>query len=328
MSFFRYLRCEGTLNPDGSYPSIDSFLAFVMGTDARVHVIELGPAAELEKLAARWRESLGKPVDGSRGVGIVGLDGGSEEGTEREAGRALRAALLDPCLAVFGEEPPSALHVVLDDLAYLVPLDALPWDDGSRVGESLRIYAMNSTLKFVRAPRPLSGASRLVALGDADYDAKEVEGMPSLAETAAPPAVARSGSGPSFGRLVEAGKEAEAVAVLHAALDEGEQALLLGAGATKAAFLKHAPSARYLHVATHGWFTPESLAVSMRRRPGHRERRVTDLARPRAGDDHGLPAGNALRASVCRRERSRPGHWSRAGHPDRGGAWNLGPLGL
>jgi CHAT domain-containing protein len=53
--------------------------------------------------------------------------------------------------------------------------------------------------------------------------------------------------------------EVQAIASVLERTGADRPILLTGSEATKAAFLEHAPKARWLHIATHGWFAPESV---------------------------------------------------------------------
>ncbi|MEZ5976982.1 MAG: CHAT domain-containing tetratricopeptide repeat protein [Planctomycetota bacterium] len=261
VGYWRYRRLRQTSPGSREYATTDSLLAFVMMHDGVVHRVELGPAAELDVLVENWRTALGSPLE-VRGLGV---EAASEDG-ELEAGRALRAALLDPIVAVLDGSSPRTLHVVPDGLVHLVPLDALPNDDGSRVGEAIRIEIDPSVARLVRPRRDVASSGTLVAIGGVDYgtgDALDVE----FADAVVPE---RSG-GSSFDALPGARLEAQVTAELFERHVGGTATWLLGQEATEAALVEFAPRARYLHLATHGWFTPASVAVSMLDRDGEHD---------------------------------------------------------
>jgi CHAT domain-containing protein len=54
-------------------------------------------------------------------------------------------------------------------------------------------------------------------------------------------------------------EEATSIAALYSATFDRESKPLTGAGATKAALYVAAPETRWLHLATHGWFAPETF---------------------------------------------------------------------
>ncbi|MEZ5977769.1 MAG: CHAT domain-containing protein [Planctomycetota bacterium] len=86
----------------------------------------------------------------------------------------------------------------------------------------------------------------------------------------------------SFVQLLSSRLEAEYVAELHDEYAGGEAKKLLKDRATVDALVAAARGARYLHVATHGWFAAESAAVSMLDRVGRTD--AFDLSLDRARD--------------------------------------------
>ncbi len=262
-----YLRYQRHLGRDREVQPLDSLLAYVVSPEARVERVELGPSAEIEDLVLRWRESIGCSAstdvraDPSRGVGI---DPRPAFEDELAIGAELRKRILDPCLAIFGERSPTTLHVVLDDFLYLVPMDALPASGGDRLGEGLRVFLETSVQRLVESHEPTPDDGTLVALGGADYDA-EPSGdplVPLLSVAAVPPvsdALDRSGSARNWKSLAHTTAEVTALAALFAVNHECDPVLAIGARASKSVLCELAPRARYLHIATHGWFAPETF---------------------------------------------------------------------
>jgi CHAT domain-containing protein len=64
-------------------------------------------------------------------------------------------------------------------------------------------------------------------------------------------------AGAVFDTLPETLAETESIAEQFEQAFEAEPVVLMGDAATKAALWEHAPRARFLHLATHGWFAPE-----------------------------------------------------------------------
>jgi len=144
------------------------------------------------------------------------------------------------------------LFVVLDDVLFLVPLDALPLGEG-RVGDTYRITQLVSLARSTTAG-PAEGPVRLLALGDVAYDGQEAV----VAEAGAPSAVALRGiDGVRFDSLPGTAREVERLAELFDEAAFGEATLLLGNDASKARLLSEVRGADYVHVATHGWFARE-----------------------------------------------------------------------
>jgi len=268
----------------------DHLLAHVLTSEGTLNRIDLGPAAEIEELASEWRAALGAPL--MRGLGLEE----DEDDPEARVGRELRARILDPVLVLAGEGA-RRLFICADDLLFLLPLDALPLDDGDsdgadtekRLGDRLRIVNEVSFARLLAPAFELEGAPSLLAFGGVDYDAQGAvpdglaaasapidagdAGVPERAdreEDLAPekdPAAeasdetrtSRSAYPERFRKLRQARYEAEATADLFEEAFELEGSLLLGKGTTKAALFDAAPGKRYLHLATHGWFAPESI---------------------------------------------------------------------
>ena len=297
----------------------DHLMAHILAVDGTLERIDLGPALELEELAASWRAALGAPL--LRGIG---LEEGEEDHPEWTAGGRLRARILDPVLALAGEDV-KRIFVCADDLLFLLPLDALPFDvsdrddtddDGAeveRVGDRLRIVNEVSFARLLAPAPPPEAAPSLLAFGGVDYDAAGAvpEGLVASSapieagdesEADSSEEAARAGgdgsddtggeSGSSrsaiperFQKLLQARYEAEATADLFEEAFEIEPTLLTRKKTTKAALFESAAGKRYLHLATHGWFAPESVRSTQDARPSDQgfarmgiEERVSGLA--------------------------------------------------
>jgi len=223
----------------------DELLAHVVKSDGSLTRLELGPAGDLEELVGSWRSRIGSPVD-ARGVGVRAKPA-ERAGSELEAGESLRRKLLDPVLAAAGPGI-RAVHLCPDDLVFLVPLDALP-EGGGRVGDRLRILVQ----PFFDAGAPGrtdSGVeAELVVVGAVDYGQA-------------------SSGGEDFTPLPGTLREVDAVAALFEKTVGLPATRLLAEQAGKSEVLEQAPRARFLHVATHGWFLEEAPAEDPERSRG------------------------------------------------------------
>ena len=275
VSYFRYERYfEEDPETGERPPRLDCVLAFVVLPDARIHRVRLGPSAEIEELASRWRRALGKPIERDdatshrgeppdRGLPVVA---GCEGDDEKKVGRELREKLLDPCLAAIGEDLPASVHVVLDDFLHLLPVDALPWKNDNRVGEVLPIHLEVSVQRLIAPPRPAPEAGSLVALGGVDFGAEGIDAPSSPIVLTTPPtgqSYDHTGAPEHFGALIQSRYEVEALGGLYEELAGGKPVVLTKAKASKKALVELAPTARYLHVASHGWFSPEVFKSMM-----------------------------------------------------------------
>ena len=255
----------------------DHLLAHVLAFDGELARIDLGPALELEELAGAWRSALGAPI--LRGVSLAG---GDDEDPEWKAGGRLRARILDPVLELLGGDV-ERLFVCADDLLFLLPLDALPGsgDGTGRIGDRMRIVNEVSFARLSAQLPPADAAPSLLAIGGVDYDA---EGAVSARPIGSSAPIEASGIGDGeqeldeldpgdssdgrasrssvpdrFEKLLQARHEAEATAELFEEAFDTEPTLLTLKETTKAALFQSAPGKRYLHLATHGWFAPESV---------------------------------------------------------------------
>ncbi len=231
-------------------------IAHVLFPDGSLLELELCEAGGLEESVRDWRSALGKPIE--RGLGLEdGVD------RERETGRALVERFLDPLFEAVGEET-KTLHICLDDFLHLVPIDALPIGD-ERVGDRYEIVNEVSFARLLSNRSPPAGDPELLAIGGAKFDA-EVAG----ARTSTPPSVVagmksgdRSARLDTFAPLLQARFEVESVWALFDEEFEGGAILVTREKATKAAFHDFAPGKRYIHVATHGWFAPETIKSTL-----------------------------------------------------------------
>ncbi len=233
----------------------DRFLALLIPAAGAPRRLDLGPAKEIERLIDAWREALGKPLQ--RGVAIA-----EDELDELELGRALREAVLDPVLAAAGtHEAGVVLHVCLDDVLHLVPFDALPLDEGERRLLDLHLVHVEASFaRLVAAPAALSGEG-LLAVGDVDFDAELSDEERPEQAAATTPVEAATDRGPfaPWPRLWGTVGELQAIAGQFEAAKGSEPVQLSRGEATKAALFELAPGKRYVHLATHGWFAPESI---------------------------------------------------------------------
>ncbi len=262
--------------------SVDHLCAFVVRArrgpspaedgSAVLTLLELGPIEPIEQAVRAWREAIGAGLERGRAVPAGHVD------AARSRGEELRELVLDP----LEEELAGAERVVLalDDVLHLVPIEALPIDaaaddpDASDAPLSLgdgRRFETRCTLTELLAPTaPPAGAQTLVSLGGASFNSEPLgtsaEDAGAL-ETAKPDGakgapILRGGAWErGFSPLTYTGLEAREVAALHAeAFGESARSVVLEKRkASRAALEELAPKARWLHVATHGWFASESI---------------------------------------------------------------------
>ncbi|MEM9799260.1 MAG: CHAT domain-containing tetratricopeptide repeat protein [Planctomycetota bacterium] len=264
--------------------TVESMLAFVVTPDAKVRLVDLGPRAEIEALAVEWRSLLGKPVAlGSRAPGVTAVPTETAaQGSLDEVGRELSSRILRPCLDAANGESVRQVHAVLDGFQHLVPFEALRWSEEQLVGDAFRVRHEISMRRLVDPAPSVDQEGTLVALGGASFDAKGIP-EPSTAHSAATPLAGERGAGAlGFAPLAHTRAEVDELSDLYAELDRGDSIVLHGDRASKAELVELAPAARYLHLATHGWFAAES---------------VPSLGEPRAGGV-GDPASSSVESAV------------------------------
>lgn len=228
-----------------------------------VTVVDLGEIALIEAAVADWRSAIG--VDGDRSVGVSNV----RDVRVRATGDVLRSLILDPLDRAF----PGLTHIVvaLDDVLHLVPLDCLPAGSGNGlVGEHRRVEVRTSLSELQwPMPRP-SGTGPLVCVGSPAFNSNPVEpdGSDLEALTNASMAQPRTDAlfrggrwSAGFSPLPFSGEEAASISDLYTEVFDGRShvALLQRARASRAALWQLAPGARWLHVATHGWFAADSV---------------------------------------------------------------------
>ena len=245
-------RREGFEKPEDSS---DRIAALVLRPDGSLVRVDLGTAGAIAAAIDAWRTALGSSIQRGQPVAESGAG-------EREPGAALRALVLDPVLAALpADARPTRLHVALDSMLHLIALDALPLEgEGGdlRVGDRYEIVVETAFDRLASGTRAATAEPFLLSVGGPDFSAS-----PHARPADSPSgqgATSLAGLRPSFTPLLQARLEVETVAALFEQSLEGESVLLTRAEATKERFLELAPRARWLHVATHGWFAPESVS--------------------------------------------------------------------
>lgn len=268
LAFRRYER--GTVNvagaaAGGAPPQVrlrarECLGAFVMGRTGegggvQLRWIDLGPLDEIESAVSGWRAwvASGRRIDSDD----------PEDDPLIKTGFRLRSLVWDPLAEAVGRA--ERVIVAPDDVLHLVPLDALPLDAGGRLlGDRWRIET-RVALREVLAPAPKPAPEGvLVALGGAAFD-----GAPAGAAEEGVRAVPGSGAavlrgGPlegGFPPLPHAEPEAREIAALFGRVygEEARILLLAGRDASRRRLEEAASKARWLHVATHGWFAPDAV---------------------------------------------------------------------
>ncbi len=276
-----------------------AYAVFVVGPGgAAPRIVDLGPAGGIDLLVQAWRQAVG------RAPSALEAGGGRAEEEARQAGEAVRRAIWDPLLpAVAGARQ---VFVVPDGLLHLVSVAALPSDGGGYLIEAdPLIHYLSAERDMARPPTPPSKEGGILLVGGPDYDARP-ETAAGVAESDLEGAGSGSqphetatlvlGSGTTFSNAVlyrgaeascpelrslkfpplpSSRAEAEEVESLWRRRAESGRAArrgvvkLLGAQAAEETVKREASGRRILHLATHGFFAPESCSGASAGKPGY-----------------------------------------------------------
>ncbi len=285
---------DGTATEEAQTPSLTAFVlrrseARAGGATGQLTRVELGPLAPIEDAVVAWREGIGVAGGESAGVAEPARGVGVRPSVDHLAdtrGRELCARLVDPLLAAIGDA--NQVIFVLDDVVHLVALDALPLGVSAEgrtmlVGEHWRIDTRCTLSELlVRSSAEGDDEGVLLALGGAAFGAEPAasgaedrdsaaEDHPATPDTLptvrtehsnATPSILRGSAWESgFAPLLHTDVEARGIAAIYDGSLGGKSKhiVLEQREASRSAFEELAPNARFLHVATHGWFASESI---------------------------------------------------------------------
>ncbi len=236
------------------------FAAVALSADGSVRWADLGARDRIEQAVERWRKALLAPIP--RGLDVDAESSRADE--ERAAGSELVNLVIDPVRALCPEA--KRWYVALDDALHLVPLDALPEGQGV-VGDRLGVVVVPVLARIPRSAAPLPGPPTLLAMGGIEFDRAPLSGAPVDAASgnvarAAEPASRSALWQRGFPPLPDTVQEVRVIEALFRKTFEGAEGVqrVEDRRATKQLLIEQAPSARFLHLATHGYFAPESIA--------------------------------------------------------------------
>jgi CHAT domain-containing protein len=229
-------------------------------------LVDLGPIEPIETAVREWRIAIGVGLE--RGISRTQGD------LVRSSGEALRVLVFDPLAAELGDA--RRLVVVPDDVLHLVPLEALPLGDSEElVGDRWKIET-RATLTELFGNLPAPQGDALVALGGASFNSEPVSPVDEddaaidAEKQTQVAALLRGGAWErGFAPLTHASEEARGIVSLYGEVfGESRPALVMEKRkASRQALMELAPRARFLHVATHGWFASESIRSRSDPRP-------------------------------------------------------------
>ena len=254
-------------------PGARRLMAFVVRNTGPVVRLDLGPWSPVFEAVNEWRQVALPPAPGTALATTSAEWRARREATLAVSLRKLVWEPLEPHL-----QGVSTVLVAPDSALCRFPMAALPGRaPGTRLIEDLAVAVVPvPQLLAVAAEKPRATAPSadppvLLAVGDVDFDGAS---GPALA------AADRPGRGPSpsafvprarmmrFLPLAGTAREVESVRTRFAAAFPGGTIVALrGTEATEAAFRRGATRARFIHLATHGFFEPPELTTKVSR-PG------------------------------------------------------------
>ncbi|MCE9593211.1 MAG: CHAT domain-containing protein [Planctomycetes bacterium] len=260
VGFHRYARSTFAADAKSRTRTEIALVAFVVSANGAFVCVELGQLSDVERAASAWREAVGASLE--RGLSVP-VD---RDGEVRRRGDALRALIFDPLRPALGDA--RTVTLALDDVLHAVPFDALPAGaSGECLGDVYR-FELRATLRELswKERLPMTGPS-LLALGGVSFNGEPL--APEVSESSgpvpeAPTSVAAFLRGGAWERgfepLASTGTEVRSLGALFGeAFDGATTVVLEKRRASRQALERLAPRARFLHLATHGWFAPESL---------------------------------------------------------------------
>ncbi|WP_370643925.1 CHAT domain-containing protein [Myxococcus sp. RHSTA-1-4] len=248
--------------PRSRIPTQLRYLALVLFPDARIHAVDLGPAAPIDRAAAHLRNAMAR-----------------RDANYQRVAQELYTLAFKPLLPGLGEV--RRLFLSPDGQLGLVPFAALHDGHGFLV-DSFDFSYVTSGKDLLPRPQQLSPARSVVVLADPDFGARLEDATP---ESQRSPSLERffstrrrDLSGGAWAPLPGTRREGEAIQSL---LPQAQ--LHLGPEATKQRLLQLSTPG-VLHVATHGFFLEDSVAPKDSRGLGHSGGFSSDAAPPRPAD--------------------------------------------
>jgi tetratricopeptide (TPR) repeat protein len=316
--------------PPKAPKDVPAYLAFILRTgEHEPQVVDLGLAAEIDALIARWQE------EAANGASREGRTRQQAEAAYEKAGASLRRKVWDPIASKLGGA--ARVLVVPDGSLNLVNLGALPVDGGGYLIErGPLVHYVSAERDLVRSEEEGVGAG-LLTVGEPAYDARSlfaslrtgggVPTSPIQIAAAAPQAGRRSACGTfaslRFDPLPASGTETREITLLwqrhetgvaasasvpSAKSDGGGTLELSGAAASETTVKRSAAGHRVLHLATHGFFLGGTCASALGAAKGDAELERSFVARADAqaprmlGENPLLLSGLALAGANQRAE--------------------------
>jgi CHAT domain-containing protein len=246
IAYVRYSRSDFSRPGDHATPSYAAFC--LRAGDSTPAMVNLGPAARIEEAVRTWRGEI------ERERKAAGHSQARNEASYRAAADSLRKLVWDPAGARLAHA--GRVFIVPDGALQYVNFAALPTADGRYLVESGPLLHLLSAERDLAGERQApSSSSRLLAIGDPAFRARESGDGPLLSRTVyrGEHSSCSDFAGTVFEPLPQSAVEVRTLAGIWKQTG-GQAETLTGATATEAAVKRDAPGARVLHLATHGFF--------------------------------------------------------------------------
>ncbi len=212
------------------------YLAFVVSSaDNRVHLVDLGPADQLDRMIKEYRQRIAVRADNRAGEN-TGID---------TLGTALFQAIMGPLQRHLAGV--SALLISPDGALHLLPFEVLRCPDQHYLIEHYAVSYIGSGRDLVRFGRSRTSAGAATLFADPDYDLQ----LPPLHGADLSGDLPEQLASVHFDRLPDTRVEADAVAGLLGKTMPVTR--LVGQTAVESALFNQ-QKPRILHLATHGFF--------------------------------------------------------------------------
>jgi len=239
IEYFRYRPYDFAPNQQARRWGADRYAAFVVQRGAALELVDLGPAVPIDRLSDDLLNVIQAcPTCPRRGLVLSQNTSNASANPARD----LFQALLAPLSRLLGTA--RDVYIAADSALWRIPFAALEDASGTPLLDQGYVFRYLPASQELTRPLPTSTSKSLLAFGAPEYGAAVPGSLLS-----------------NFRPLPNTMAEAEAIARLWRAsgLAKVEVQLRLGEQASKEALLG-ASTFGIVHVATHGWFLPSSLA--------------------------------------------------------------------